>query len=73
MNIVIKEQEVQKEMERLIEISCELEGTKTPREIAEKAIQLKLGTKRQRAILDFIIKNNVSQALDYHFKYADAE
>lgn len=71
MEITIKEQEIQEEMERLIEISCEMNGSHTPREIAEEVIKLKLGTKRQRAILDFIIKNNVNKALDYHFKYVE--
>lgn len=66
---IITEEMIQAEVERLIEMSCEMNGRHGLIDIAKRVIELKAGTLEQRATLDFIIKNKIVK--NYHYTYTD--
>lgn len=66
---IITEEMIETEVERLIELSCEMKGRHGLIDIAKRVIELKAGTLEQRATLDFIIKNNLVE--DLHFTYTE--
>lgn len=68
-DFIITDEMIETEIERLIEISCQMNGAHGLIDIAKRVIELKLGTVEQRATLDFIIKNNLVE--DLHFTYTE--
>lgn len=69
MIFIIKEKDIQKQTQRLIELSCKMHGEYSIKELALKIVEDKIGTLKERATLHFMLKNDLIK--DLHFQYVD--